>query len=50
MPNKTYYAKKEDIPTIAEASRLLKFYEGKSLSEMIAEQCKKIVKKYGEKK
>lgn len=43
MPNKTVYATKEDEPFWDEATRLLPFYQGISLSQFINDKIREYV-------
>lgn len=46
MPTKSIYVKPEDEAVVKKAAKLLAFHEDKSLSSMIADECRKIVMRY----
>jgi hypothetical protein len=46
MGNKTIYVKPEDEAVVARAVKLLAFHEDKSLSALLADECRKIVQRY----
>jgi hypothetical protein len=46
MGNKAFYVKPEDEAVVARAVKLLAFHEDKSLSALVADDCRKNVQRY----